>query len=146
MGDVKRIIADCTAMRKLLTDTTELDRQISEKTQESELLANMARELIFQKASSSSESSNIESEQEDNLYARFDAVTQELQSLNDEREARLKKDKALSLHIRTLKNSKQILTEWDDTVWTVMVEKAIIHKDKTITFIFYNGSLVRVGM
>ena len=91
MSDVKRIVADCTAMRKLLTDTTELDRQISEKTQESEILIKMARELIFQKASSS-ESSNIESEQEDNLYTRFDAVTQELQSLNDEREAQLKKD------------------------------------------------------
>ena len=49
------------------------------------------------------------------------------------------------LHNRTLKRSRQVLTEWDDTVRTVMVEKAIVHKDKTITFIFYNGSKVRVG-
>ena len=52
---------------------------------------------------------------------------------------------ALSLHIRNLKKSKKVLTEWDDTVWTVMVEKAIVHKDKSISFIFYNGSKVRVG-
>ncbi len=37
------------------------------------------------------------------------------------------------------------VTEWDDTVWTVMVEKAIVHKDKSITFVFYNCSEVRVG-
>ena len=70
----------------------------------------------------------------------------ELHFLKEEREKRIKKDNALSLHIRNLKKSKKVLTEWDDTVWTVMVEKAIIHKVKTITFIFYNGSLVRVGM
>ncbi len=145
MGDVKRIIADCTAMRKLLTDTTELDRQIAEKAQESELLANMARELIFQKVSTTP-SPNMQKEQEDNLYARFDAITKELQVLQKERDERLKKEKALSLHIRTLKKSRQILTKWDDTVWTVMVEKAIVHKDKSITFIFYNGSKVRVGI
>ncbi len=144
MHDVSRIVSDCMAMRKLLTDTTELDRQIAEKKKECELLANMARALIFQKSSTTS-SPNTQKEQEDNLYARYDAVTKELQSLKDKREARLQKDKAMSLHIRTLKKSNQILTKWDNTVWTVMVEKAIVHKDKTITFMFYNGSKVRVG-
>lgn len=28
--------------------------------------------------------------------------------------------------------------------WTVMVEKAIVHRDKSITFVFYNGTKVRV--
>lgn len=145
MSDVNRIISDCIDMRKMLTDTTELDRQIAEKAQESVLLANMARELLFQKASTTP-SPNMQKEQEDNLYAKFDAVTKELQVLQKERDERLKKEKALSLHIRTLKKSRQILTKWDDTVWTVMVEKAIVHKDKSITFIFYNGSKVRVGI
>ena len=135
MSDVNRIISDCIDMRKMLTDTTELDRQIAKKAQESELLANMARELIFQKASTTT-SPNMQKEQEDNLYARFDVVTKELQVLQEERDERLKKEKALSLHIRTLKKSRRILTKWDDTVWTVMVEKAIVHKDKSITFIF----------
>ena len=68
----------------------------------------------------------------------------EIQSLKEEREQRLQKDKAMSLHIRTLKKSRQVITEWDDAVWTVMVEKAIVHRDKSITFVFYNGSEVRV--
>ena len=50
MSDVPRIVADCEVMRALLTDTTELDRQIEEKTQESELLADMVRELIYRNA------------------------------------------------------------------------------------------------
>ena len=33
-----------------------------------------------------------------------------------------------------------LLEEWDDTIWMTMVEKAVIHKDKRITFKFYNGA------
>ena len=120
-----RIAADCDAMRTLLADTTELDRQIKEKTQESELLANMVRELIYRNASSEKED---DKNQEETLCAKFDAVMKELQLLQEEREQRLQKHKAMSLHIRTLKRSRQVLTEWDDTVRTVMVEKAIFHK------------------
>lgn len=32
----------------------------------------------------------------------------------------------------------------DGGVWTVMVEKAIVHKDKSVTFVFHNGSEVTV--
>lgn len=75
---------------------------------------------------------------------RSECSQKELQSLQKERNKRLKKDKALSLHIRTPKKSRQVLTKWDDTVWTVMVEKAIVHRDKSITFVFYNGNKIRV--
>ena len=145
MNDVTRIVEDCSEMRKFLADTTDLDRQIDEKTQESELLAEMVRELIHRNASSDMTEDALK-KQEESLNARFETVTKELHFLKEEREKRIKKDNALSLHIRNLKKSKKVLTEWDDTVWTVMVEKAIVHKDKSITFIFYNGSKVRVGM
>lgn len=141
MTDVPRIVDDCESMRALLTDTAELDQQIEEKTQESELLADMVRELIYRNASSAKED---DKKQEEALCAKFYAVLKEIQSLKEEREQRLQKDKAMSLHIRTLNKSRQVLTEWDDTVWTLMVEKAIVHRDKSITFIFYNGSQFRV--
>ena len=38
-----------------------------------------------------------------------------------------------------------MMTEWDDTIWTVMVEKAIVHRDDRITFIFKNGMEIKVG-
>ena len=77
-----RIAADCESMRTLLTDTTEIDRQIKEKTQESELLADMVRELIYRKASSK-QSEKKQKEQEDALCARFDVVAKELQTLKE---------------------------------------------------------------
>ena len=48
----------------------------------------------------------------------------------------------MRLHTRMLKRSPLILEEWDDTIWTVMVEKAIVHRDGSITFHFYNGGII----
>lgn len=35
------------------------------------------------------------------------------------------------------------MSEWDDTIRTVMAEKAIVHKDGGITFVFKNGAEIR---
>lgn len=50
----------------------------------------------------------------------------------------------MALYIRTLKKQPTVLTEWKDTIWTVMVEKVIVHRDKSIMFVFHNGSEVTV--
>lgn len=51
----------------------------------------------------------------------------------------------MALFIRTLKKQPDWMENWDDTIWTVMVEKAIVHKDRSMTFIFYNGAKINVG-
>ena len=42
----------------------------------------------------------------------------------------------MGLYIRTLKKQSEILHNWDAAVWTVMVEKAIAHRNNEITFDF----------
>ena len=51
----------------------------------------------------------------------------------------------MALYIRTLKNQPEVMHDWNDTIWTVTIEKAIIHKDGRITFVFQNGTIIRVG-
>lgn len=53
--------------------------------------------------------------------------------------------KSLSLSIRTLKKNPAIFDTWDDTIWTLMVEKGIVHRDGQITFEFYNGTEITVS-
>ncbi len=48
------------------------------------------------------------------------------------------------MFIRTLKKQPKVLDAWDDTIWTLMVEKAIVHRDGSLTFVFYNGSEIPV--
>jgi hypothetical protein len=51
----------------------------------------------------------------------------------------------MALFIRTLKKQPKVLDAWSDAIWTVMVERALIHKDGGLTFRFYNGSEIRIG-
>lgn len=83
-------------------------------------------------------------EKYDALTKKYETATAELARLQNLRTLRSQKDKAMALYIRTLKKQPTVLSEWNDTLWTVMVEKAIIHREKSITFVFYNGSEVTV--
>ena len=51
----------------------------------------------------------------------------------------------MALYIRTLKKQPEVMHDWNDTIWTVMLEKAIVHKDGQITFVFQNGTKIKVG-
>lgn len=69
---------------------------------------------------------------------------QEAKNKYDEISAKIaeKKNKGLLLKgfLNNLKEQKDTITEWDDNLWNIMVEKAVVHRDGRITFIFYNGS------
>ena len=51
----------------------------------------------------------------------------------------------MALYIRTLKKQPEVLQKWNDTIWTVMFEKAIDHRNGEITFVFYNGTEMSIG-
>ena len=83
-------------------------------------------------------------EKYDALTKRYETAVAELKRLQNLRTLRSQIDKAMALYIRTLKKQPTVLSEWNDTIWTVMVEKAIVHRNGEITFVFYNGTKVRV--
>ena len=51
----------------------------------------------------------------------------------------------MALYIRILKKQPEVMHNWNDTIWMVMVEKAIVYIDGQITFIFQNGTEIKVG-
>lgn len=79
------------------------------------------------------------------LTERYEKAAAELERLQNLRTTKSQKDKAMALYIRTLKKQPVVLREWSDTIWTVMVEKALVHRNGEITFVFKNGTEVKVG-
>ena len=80
----------------------------------------------------------------DALTKRYEAAAAELERLQNLRSTRSQQDKAMGLYIRTLKKQPEILHNWDAAIWTVMVEKAIVHRNGEITFVFKNGTEIKV--
>lgn len=48
-------------------------------------------------------------------------------------------------YIRALKKQPEVMHDWNDTIWTVRIEKAVIHRNGEITFVFANGTEIKVG-
>ena len=80
----------------------------------------------------------------ESLTKRYENAASALEKLTSERIFREQQSNAMSLFIRTLKKNPQLLDKWNDTIWTVMVVKGIIHRDGHITFVFQNGSEIEV--
>ena len=79
------------------------------------------------------------------LTERYEKEAAELERLQSLRTLRSQQDKKMALYIRTLKKQPEVMHDWNDTIWTVMIEKAIVHKDGQITFVFQNGTEIKVG-
>lgn len=48
----------------------------------------------------------------------------------------------MKAYLKEIKKADNYLPEWSNDVWMIMVEKAIINRDKAITFRFTSGTMV----
>lgn len=143
MGNRKQIIEDCELMRKKLTDFKSLDADIERHLEETQIVAELVKAAVKDNAVTA-QSQEAYLKKYESLTKRYETAAAELARLQNLRTLRSQKDKAVALYIRTLKKQPTVLSEWNDTLWTVMVEKAIVHRNSEITFVFYNGTKVKV--
>ena len=141
MKNRKQIIEDCELMRKMLTDFTDLDTQIEAQLEETQVVAELVKALVKDNAATA-QSQETYLRKYEALTQRYKAASTELDRLQAERTRCQQKDKSIGLFIRTLKKQPEVMDAWDDTIWTVMVEKAVVHNDGSITFVFCNGAEV----
>ena len=139
-----QIIVDCEAMRKELTDFKSLDADIERQLEETQVVAELVKAAVKENATTAQSQESYYKKYEA-LTKRYKAAAAELKRLQNLRTLRSQKDKSMALYIRTLKKQPEVLQEWNDTIWTVMVEKAIVHRNGGITFVFYNGTEINVG-
>ena len=144
MGNREQIIKDCETMRRALTDFAALDAEIERQLEETQVVAELVKAAVKENASTA-QSQEAYLRKYEALTERYEKATDELERLQNLRTTQSQKDKAMALYIRTLKKQPVVLREWDSTIWTVMVEKAIVHRDGAITFVFKNGTEVKVG-
>lgn len=144
MCDRQQIVNDCEAMRRTLTDFKSLDDDVERQLEETQVIAELVKAIVKENATTA-QSQETYIKKYEALTKRYDTAAAELKRLKELRASRSQKDKSMALYIRTLKKQPTVLHEWNDTIWTVMVEKAIVHRNGEITFVFYNGTKIRVG-
>lgn len=144
MQDRVRIIGEIEAWRQRLTDFGTLDADIERQLEETQVVAELVKAAVKENASTAL-SQEAYLKKYEALTERYEKAAAELERLQALRTSRSQTDRKMALYIRTLKKQPEVMHNWDDTIWTVMIEKAIVHKDGQITFVFQNGTEIKVG-
>ncbi len=142
MGNMEQVIEDCELMRKALVDLEKIDSQIEKQQAEVEVIAERVRGLVKENTST------LQSQDEyikkyNNLSKRYEEEYKKLENLQKDKELRISKDKAIEVFIDNLKKQPLLVEEWDESLWALMIEKAVVHHDESITFIFNNGKEIK---
>ena len=143
MSNRKAIIADCEEWRRVLTDFTELDKEIALQYEETQVVAELVKAAVTENASVA-QSQKAYLEKYEALSRRYEAASTKLAELESIRADKEQKAAKMRRFIQTLKSQPQVLDEWNDSIWMVMVDKVIIHRSGEMTFVFYNGNEIKV--
>src|SRR5690554_5238973 len=142
MENRNQIIEDCELVKMSLTDFEELDKEIERQTEEIEVIAERVRHLVKENAST------LQSQDEyiikyNSLSKRYEEEYKKLENLQKEKELRKSKYKAMEVFIENLKKQPLVIDAWDETLWALMIEKAIVNHDGSIIFVFKNGTEIQ---
>ena len=145
--DTKRgtltIYMDRVVERRALVDLAELDAEIERQQEETQVVAELVKAAVQENASTA-QSQDAYLQKYEALTKRYETAAAELERLKGIRAERERQDQAIALFIRTLKKQPEVLDAWSDTIWTVMVERVLVHRNGGLTFQFYNGSEIRI--
>ena len=143
MFDCDKVLDDCRLMQQTLTDCTEIDEKLAEVYRELEITAELTRKCI-------AENSQKAIDQEEYLkkyngyVQRYEKQKAQADELETEKQARLDKSISIGGFMFELAEYNEGITEFDDMLWTMTVDKATVHNDGRIVFVFRNGMEVKV--
>ncbi|HHV14913.1 MAG TPA: hypothetical protein GXX66_04610, partial [Acholeplasmataceae bacterium] len=141
MKDKNRIIEDTTEIINLLTDTSQLDKDIETMNDDLAVIAELVNRLIKENSKSSINLEEYNKKYEE-LSLRYERTKEKQNDLIQARDN--KKAQALSMKsfLANLKKVDDELSDWNEYVWMLLVESATVHRDKSISFKFHNGKEV----
>ena len=143
MTDKDRVIQDTKEVIDLLTDTSGIDEALKEYEAERDVAIELANKLLDENKKKIQDQKVFE-EKYNEYLKRHNKAKKKIAELKQEKLVKEgNKDKMLSF-LHEVEAADAILTEWNDSVWKLMVESGIVNEDKTITFKFKNGAEVKI--
>lgn len=143
MLDKDKLVQDTNDVIALLTNTSQLEEEIEKLNDELHIVAELINKLVRQnsKTNISFEEYNKKYEELSSRYNKANKKMKELIELKTYKNGKALKMKSF---LASLINSKDSINNWDDSIWRIMIESAVVHRDKSITFKFYNGKELRL--
>ena len=138
MGSREQLLEDCEIMRQTLADYSEQDRAIDALNEEIEVVAEMVKAQVRDNASRAQSQEEYNKKREA-LVQRYETACAELERQKQEKLLRIAKERDIRLFIANLKTQPLALQQWDEQVWTQLMDSAVVFRNGSIEFTFKNG-------
>ena len=139
----KEIIANTEIIRKMLCRTDDLEAEKRVLEEEMSIAAERAQCLIAENARVAQNQDEYQ-ERYDAMVGRYNAAKVRYDEVVDAIAAKAAQSERLLEFIRTMKVQEGILAEFDERIWSSMVEFVTVGQGKEITVIFRDGTEIEV--
>ena len=143
IDDRDAIFAAYDEVLAALTDTTALDAEAAALGQEQEVVTELIRKGVEENARAALDQADYTARR-DALLARYDAATARLAELDAERNSRRRKQANITRFLKILKKQEALVTEFDEELWYITVDKVLVHADGRLSVVFKDGAAVDV--
>ena len=115
----------------------DLDKEISKKKVEVDGLFADLKEMI---------ETNKSVEEYNALKIRYSNSAEELNAMCKNRKEQEQRKTAIDTYIANFKKLPTVIADWDSRIWNLMIDKAVVNGNKTITFFFKNGQQININL
>lgn len=137
------IIDNCKIAIDVVSDTAEIDKKLEKLSKELETIALSVSEYVNKNASEVLSQDEYINEYT-KLTKKYEKKTKQRERLIAEKEDKFRRADEIRLYIQKMIETKNSVTEWDDTLWVIFLDSAIVNTDGTIEFCFKDGSKIPV--
>ena len=132
------LLADCRLMQKVVSDCSDIDAKLNELYQESEVIAELTKRCIEE---NSLQAINQEEylKRYNGYCERYDSIKNKIETLENEKNKRKAKEIEIGGFMYELTEYEETITEFDEQLWMMVIDKAIVHQDGRLVFVFRNG-------
>ena len=145
IGGKNQVISDCKEIIEMLTDTTELEKEIKDLESENEIVVELVTKLIDENARVAM--SQVAFIDKYNSYDnKHKELTEQLNKKLSELKEIEKKKQQLRAFISSLECREGVIEEWDEGLMNLFIDEMIVKRNNTIDFKFKGGQVINIEL
>lgn len=137
------IIENCKTAIEVVSNTAEIDKKLEKLSKELEAIAVSVSEYVNKNASEVLSQDEYINEYT-KLTKKYEKKTKQREKLISEKEDKFRRADEIRRYVQKMIETQNLVTEWDDTLWVIFLDSAIVNTDGTMEFCFKDGAKIPV--
>ena len=142
LADKDTVIETFRLIKDSVFDTSALEQEKAELTDELNIVAGLIQDGIYQNAHVAQNQTDYNREYE-SLTSRYEKAKGRLDEVEAEIHDKHSRRKSIEHYLEILQESKEAVTEYDATLWHGMVEFVTVYSKNDIRFTMKDGTEIR---